>query len=72
MIEKKKSKDTIQSYVKRIKLFEKYLVENKNRKLENALKSDLVDFTSWGKENDLNVYQYFWGIRSYYEFISII
>ena len=70
LIKEKKPKNTIISYINRTRVFENYLKEKKNKGLEDVNKADLEDFILWGKDNELNVYQYFWGIRSYYHFIS--
>lgn len=69
MLKKGKPADTTNSYVNRIKNFERFLTENKYKKdLEDATVKDLEDFAEWCKKNELSGYQHMWGIRAYYNF----
>jgi hypothetical protein len=68
----KKPEGTIGSYVKRVGVFEGFLVEgDSGRGLGEATRGDLEEFASgWGRERGLNVYQYLWGVKFYYSFLG--
>jgi hypothetical protein len=66
----KKSQSTIKRNIEFTKNFEKYLLGNKNKKIEEAIPNDLEDFRVWGKKNDLkNIRMYFMSISAYYEYL---
>ena len=67
----KKSQLTIKRNIEFTKIFEKYLLENKKRKIEAATPKDLEDFRIWGEENELkNLRMYFMSISTYYEYLG--
>ena len=67
----KKSQLTIKRNVEFTKIFEKYLLENKRRKIEAATPKDLEDFRAWGEKNELsNLRMYFMSISAYYEYLN--
>jgi len=68
----KKPEKTITSYINRTRTFEKYLSsKNPSKGLNNANREDIEDFAIvWGKEQNLNVYLYLWGIQFYYLFLK--
>jgi hypothetical protein len=67
----KKSQLTIKRNIEFTKIFEKYLLENKKRKIEAAIPKDLEDFRTWGEINNLkNLRMYFMSISAYYEFLN--
>ena len=45
----KKSQPTIKRNIEFTKVFKKYLLENKKRKIEAATLQDLEDFRTWGE-----------------------
>ena len=49
----KKSQSTIKRNIEFTKNFEKYLLENKKKKMEGAIPKDLEDFRIWGEKNKL-------------------
>jgi hypothetical protein len=66
--QKKKPDATINSYINRVKTFENYLsTKNPPKELDKITREDIEDFAFvWGKEKELNVYQYLWGVQYYY------
>ena len=66
----KKSQSTIKRNIEFTKNFEKYLFENKKKKIEGAMPKDLDDFRIWGEKNELkNLRMYFRSISTYYEYL---
>jgi hypothetical protein len=66
----KKSQPTIKRNIEFTKNFEKYLLEDKKKKIEEAIPNDLEDFRIWGEKNKLkNLRMYFWSISAYYEYL---
>jgi hypothetical protein len=66
----KKSQSTIKRNIEFTKNFEKYLLENKKKKMEGAIPKDLEDFRIWGEKNKLkNLRMHFWSISAYYEYL---
>ena len=66
----KKSQSTIKRNIEFAKNFEKYLLENKKKKIEGAIPKDLEDFRIWGEKNKLkNLRIYFMSIAAYYEYL---
>ena len=66
----KKSQSTIKRNIELTKNFEKYLFENKKKKIEGAMPKDLDDFRIWGEKNELkNLRMYFRSISTYYEYL---
>ena len=64
----KKSESTIKRNIELTQTFEKYLLENKKRKIDKASPKDLEDFKIWGEKNNLqNIRMYFMGLYAYYE-----
>lgn len=64
----KKSEYTIKRNIELTKNFAKYLLENKKRKIEEALPKDLEDFKIWAEKNKLqNIRMYFMSLSAYYE-----
>lgn len=71
MIEKKAPLGKTNSYVKRIRRFEKYLRENEDGKsIESSTAEDLEKYVEWCKENKVNSYLEFFGIREYFRFLG--
>ena len=67
----KKSESTIKRNFEYTKKFEKYLLENKKRKIEEALPKDLEDFKIWAEKNGLqNIRMYFMSLSAYYEYFA--
>jgi len=68
----KKPAGTIESYVKRVGVFEEFLAEGgSGRGLGEATRGDLEEFAMvWGRGRGLNVYQYLWGVQFYYSFLG--
>ena len=67
----KKSESTIRRNIELTAKFEKYLLENKKRRTEEATPKDLEDFYTWGAKNKLkNLRMYFMSISDYYAYIS--
>ena len=67
----KKSESTIKRNIELTQNFEKYLLENKKRKIEDALPKDLEDFKIWAEKNKLqNTRMYFMSLSAYYECLS--
>ena len=52
----KKFQSTIKRNIDFTKIFEKYLLENKNRKIEAAIPKDLEDFKTWGERQVSRVF----------------
>ena len=72
MKEKKNPQGKIDSYIKRVKRFEKYLNVNEvGKSIKDLTIEDLKKFVEWAKENNINAYQEFFGIREYYRFLRI-
>jgi hypothetical protein len=72
MKEKKNTENKINSYIKRVKRFEQYLIDNTDGKsIDELTIKDLQDYAKWSKENNINAYQDFFGIREYYLFLKI-
>jgi len=70
MKEKRNPLDKINSYLNRIKRFEAYLIENKvGKSIEDVTPEELERFVEWCKENRVNAYQEFFGIREYFRFL---
>jgi hypothetical protein len=66
----KKSQSTIKRNIEFAKNFEKYLLENKKKKIEGAIPKDLEDFRIWGEKTKLkNLRMYFMSIAAYYEYL---
>jgi predicted flap endonuclease-1-like 5' DNA nuclease len=66
----KKSDSTIKRNIELTEIFKRYLLEDKKRKLEEALPKDLEDFYIWAEENKLrNIRMYFMSLCAYYEFL---
>jgi hypothetical protein len=64
----KKPAATIRSYVKTAKIFETYLLENKQiNDLEDATPRDLADYVAWGRQGTDNMYRALWGVKAYYQ-----
>ena len=67
----KKSQLTIRRNIEFAEIFEKYLLENKKRKIEAATPQVLEDFRTWGEENELkNLRMYFMSLSAYYEYLD--
>ncbi len=61
----KKSQSTIKRNIEFTKNFEKYLLENKKKKIEEAIPKDLEDFRIWGEKSKLkNLRMYFMSIAA--------
>jgi len=70
MTKDKKSQLTIRRNVEFTKYFEKYLLENKKKKIKGAIPKDLEDFRIWGEKNKLkNLRMYFMSVAAYYEYL---
>jgi hypothetical protein len=68
-----KSQPTIKRNIEFTKIFEKYLLENKKRKIEAATPQDLEDFRTWGEKNKLkNLRMYFMSLSAYYDYPHIM
>lgn len=64
-----KKENTIDSYVKSVKILEDFLRTHRNIKtLDEAVPDDISAFYSWGKKELHNVYLTFWGVKAYYIF----
>lgn len=71
MKRKKNSPEKTNSYINRMKRFEKYLGEDKAGKpIEDVTMKDLERFVEWCQVNGLNAYLEFFGIREYYRFLQ--
>ncbi len=69
MKEKKAPLSKTNTYIKRIKRFETYLAEKEaGRSIENSTAEDLEKYVEWCKENNVNPYLDFFGIREYLRF----
>ena len=67
----KKSESTINRNIELTNKFAKYLLENKKKKIEEALPKDLEDFKIWGEMNGLkNIRMYIMSLSAYYECLS--
>jgi len=67
----KKSQSTIKRNIEFTNDFEKYLLENKKEKIEDAIPKDLKDFREWGEKNKVkNLRMYFMSIAAYYEYLN--
>ena len=66
----RKSQATIKRNIEFTKKFEKYLLDDKKKKIERATPKDLEDFRVWGEKNKLkNIRMYFMSIAAYYEYL---
>jgi hypothetical protein len=66
----RKSQSTIKRNIEFTKKFEKYLLDDKKKKIERATPKDLEDFRVWGEKNKLkNIRMYFMSIAAYYEYL---
>jgi len=66
----RKSQSTIKRNIEFTKKFEKYLLDDKKKKIEEAKPKDLEDFRIWGEKNRLkNIRMYFMSIATYYEYL---
>ncbi len=66
----RKSQSTIKRNIEFTKMFEKYLLDDKKKKIEEAIPKDLEDFRVWGEKNRLkNIRMYFMSIATYYEYL---
>jgi hypothetical protein len=66
----RKSQSTIKRNIEFTKKFEKYLLDDKKKKIEAAIPKDLEDFKVWGEKNKLkNIRMYFMSIAAYYEYL---
>lgn len=70
MRKSRRSEGTIKSCIAFMKKFEEYLLESKEKSLEEAGPNDIKDFTLWGKRELKSVNSYLWAIHRYYEFRS--
>ena len=67
----KKSQSTIKRNIEFAKNFEKYLLENKKKKIEGAIPKDLEDFRIWGEKNKIEkLRMHFWSLSAYYEYLN--
>jgi hypothetical protein len=72
MKEKKTPLDKTNAYTNRIRRFEKYLSDNEGEKsIESSTTGDLEKYVEWCKENKVNPYLDFFGIREYFRFLGI-
>lgn len=72
MKQKKAPLDKTNTYINRIRRFEKYLTENEDgESIESATAEDLEKYVEWCKENNVNPYLEFFGIREYFRFLGI-
>ena len=66
----RKSQSTIKRNIEFTKKFEKYLLDDKKKKIEEAIPKDLEDFRVWGEKNKLkNIRMYFMSIAACYEYL---
>jgi hypothetical protein len=66
----KKSQSTIKRNIEFTKSFEKYLLENKKKKIEGAIPKDLENFRVWAEKNKLkNIRMYFMSLAAYYKYL---
>lgn len=66
----RKSQSTIKRNIEFTKKFEKYLLDDKKKKIEGAIPKDLEDFRVWGERNKLkNIRMHFMSIAAYYEYL---
>jgi hypothetical protein len=71
MKEKKAPLRKTHTYIKRIKRFEKYLSENEDgESIESSTAKDLEKYVEWCKQNNVNAYLDFFGIREYLRFLG--
>lgn len=72
MKKKKAPLDKTNTYTNRIRRFEKYLSENEDGgSIESSTAEDLEKYVEWCKENNVNPYLEFFGIREYFRFLGI-
>jgi hypothetical protein len=72
LLAKKKPKDTTESYIKRVKVFDDFLTEKKqNSDFSTVSREDLILFAfEWCKEKKINSYQFLWGLEFYYAYLG--
>ncbi len=72
MKQKKAPLGKTNTYINRIRRFEKYLSENEDgESIESSNVEDLEKYVEWCKENSVNPYLEFFGIREYFRFLGI-
>jgi len=72
MKERRNSPGKIRSYINRMKRFENYVTEHEvGKAMKDLTIEDLEKYVEWCKENNVNPYLEFFGIREYFRFLGI-